>query len=59
LGGGILVHNMKKNTETLTVASKEFGLEENIEDTKYIVMPWYKENHNMNVGNKPFERWNT
>jgi len=29
---------MKKNTEALTVASKEIGLEENADETKYMVM---------------------
>jgi hypothetical protein len=36
LGGS--VHAMKKNTETLVVASKEIGLEVNAEKTKYMVM---------------------
>jgi hypothetical protein len=32
------VHAVKKNTETLVVASKEIGLEVNAEKTKYMVM---------------------
>jgi hypothetical protein len=32
------IDNIKKNTETLIDASKEFGLEVNIEKTKYIVL---------------------
>jgi hypothetical protein len=35
LGGS--VHAIKKNTEALTVASKEIGLEVNAEKTKYMV----------------------
>jgi hypothetical protein len=36
LGGS--VHAVKKNAETLAVASKEIGLEENADETKYMVM---------------------
>jgi hypothetical protein len=36
LGGS--VHDIKKNTEALVVASKEIGLEVNAEKTKYVVM---------------------
>ena len=36
LGGS--VHTIKKNTETLVVASKEIGLEEIADKTKYMVM---------------------
>ena len=32
------VHTIKKNTETLVVASKETGLEVNADKTKYMVM---------------------
>jgi len=32
------VHTIKKNTESLVVASKETGLEVNADKTKYIVM---------------------
>ena len=34
----VCIHTMKKNTEALTVASKEIGLEENADETKYMVM---------------------
>jgi len=36
LGGS--VHNIKKNTEILVVASKEIGLEVDVDKTKYMVM---------------------
>jgi hypothetical protein len=36
LGGSIL--NVRKNTEALSIASKEIGLEVNAEKTKYMVM---------------------
>ena len=36
LGGS--VHTVKKNAETLLVASKEIGLEVNVDKTKYMVM---------------------
>jgi hypothetical protein len=36
LGGS--VHTIQKNTEGLTVASKEIGLEANTNKTKYMVM---------------------
>jgi hypothetical protein len=32
------IHNIKKNTGTLTDASKEAGLEINVEKTKYMVL---------------------
>jgi len=32
------VHTVKKNTESLVVASKEIGLEVNADKTKYMVM---------------------
>jgi hypothetical protein len=35
LGGS--VHTIKKNTEALVVASKESGLEGNVDKTKYMV----------------------
>ena len=36
LGGSI--HTIKENTEALVVASKEIGLEVNVDKTKYVVM---------------------
>ena len=35
---GRSIHTIKKNTETLVVASKEIGLEVNAGGTKYMVM---------------------
>jgi len=35
---GVSVHTIKTNTETLVLASKEIGLEENADKTKYMVM---------------------
>jgi hypothetical protein len=35
LGGGM--HNVKENAEALIVASKEIGLEVNVDKTKYMV----------------------
>ena len=32
------IHTVKKNTEALIVASKEIGLEVNVDKTKYMVM---------------------
>jgi hypothetical protein len=57
LGGS--VHAVKKNTEALVVASKEFGLEVNAEETKYMVMSRNQnagQNHNIKLDNKSFER---
>jgi len=34
----IIVHTTKKNTEDVTVVSKETGLEVNVDKTKYMVM---------------------
>ena len=36
LGGS--VHTIKENAEALVVASKEIGLEVNVDKTKYMVM---------------------
>ena len=54
LGGS--VHTRKKNTEALVVASKEIGLEVNVDKTKYLVM--YRDagrSHNMKIDNSSFE----
>jgi len=37
------IHTIKKNIETLAVASKETGLEENADKTKYMVHVWRSE----------------
>jgi hypothetical protein len=57
LGGS--VQAIKKNTETLVVASKEIGLEVNAEKTKYMVMSGNQnagQNNNIKLDNKSFER---
>jgi len=57
LGGS--VHTVKKNTETLVVASKETGLEVNAEKPRYMVLSQDQnvgQNRNTSIGNKPFER---
>ena len=51
-------HTMKKNTRTLTVASKKTVLKVNGHKTKHIFMS-YKQNagqSNVKIGNKSFER---
>jgi len=57
LGGSVL--NVKKNTETMLVGSKEIGLEVNADKIKYMVMfrdqnagQW----HNIKSDNKSFRR---
>jgi len=57
LGGSI--HTVKKNTETLRVASKEIGLEVNADKIKYMVMLRDEnagESHSMNIDNSSFAR---
>jgi hypothetical protein len=57
LGGSI--QTIKKSTEAVVVASKDIGLEVNVEKTKYVVMPQDHnagQNHNIEIGNKCFER---
>ena len=56
---GRRVHTIKKNKEALVVASKETGLDINVEKTKYMVIPWDKnagQNHNIKIYNKSFKR---
>jgi hypothetical protein len=53
------IYTIKGNTEALLVASKETGLEVNADKTKCIVLSRIQHagrNHNINVGNKSFER---
>jgi len=57
LGGG--VHTVKKNTETLVIASREIGLERNADKTKYMVIPRDQNagrSHNIKNDNNSFER---
>jgi hypothetical protein len=47
-----------KNTETLSEASSEVGLEENIEKIRYMFMPRHQnaeQNYNLLIANKSFE----
>jgi hypothetical protein len=56
LGGNI--DAIKKNTETLTDASKEVGLKVITEKTEYILLPCYQnvgKNNNLKIGRKLFE----
>ena len=57
MGGS--VHTIKKNTEALVVASKETGLEENSDKSKYIVMSRGQNSglsDNIKIGNSSRER---
>jgi hypothetical protein len=51
-----------KNLEALIVTSKVFGLEVSAEKMKYVVVSQNQhavQHHNINVGNKAFEWWNS
>jgi hypothetical protein len=55
---GERIHNTRKNTEALLLASKEIGLEVNAEKTKYMVMSRDQnagQNGNVKLVNKFFE----
>jgi hypothetical protein len=57
LGGS--VYAIKKNTESLVVASNEIGVKVNAEKTKYMAMSRFQnagKNHNIKIDNKSFER---
>ena len=57
LGGR--VYTIKGKTESLIVASKEIGLEVNVDKTKYMVMsrdPNVGRNHGRKIDNSFFER---
>jgi hypothetical protein len=52
------IDTINKNTETLTDASKEIGLEVNIEKTKYMLASQDQnagQNRNTKIGNRSFE----
>jgi hypothetical protein len=52
------IETIKKNTQTLTDASKEVGLEVNTEKTKYMLLSRHKKagrNHDIKIGNRYFE----
>jgi hypothetical protein len=52
------IHTIKKSTETLTDASREFGLEVNAEKSKYMLLSHYQNadrNHDIKIPNRSFE----
>jgi hypothetical protein len=52
------IDTIKKNTETLIDASKEIGLEINIEKTKYMLLSGHQnagQNHNIKITNRSCE----
>jgi hypothetical protein len=52
------IDTIKKNTETLTDASKEVGLEVKAEKTKYMSLSRHQnagQNHNVNIDDRSFE----
>ena len=59
LGGGIIVHTLKENAEALVAATREIGLEESADKTKYMVMSRGQNagrNHSVRINNSTFER---
>jgi sorting nexin-29 len=58
LGDNIDTTNIKKNTETLIDASKEVGLEINVEKTKYMLLSRHQnvgQNRDLNIAKRSFE----
>jgi hypothetical protein len=52
------IHTIKKNTQTLIDASKEFGLEVSTEKTKCVLLSRHQnaeQNHDIKTGNRCFE----
>jgi len=55
---GESLHTIKKNTETVVIASKEIGLDENADKTKYMIMSRDQNtglNRNIQIGSSSFE----
>jgi hypothetical protein len=60
LGGSL--HTTKKSTEALVIASKEIGLEVNVDESKYMVMSRdqnAEQNHNRKTDSKSLKCWNS
>ena len=56
---GRSVHTIKENTEVLVVASKEIGLQVNVDKTKQMVMSQDQnagQSHSVKIDNSSFER---
>jgi hypothetical protein len=52
------ISTLRKNTETLTVANKEVGLEANTEKTRYVLLSRHhnaRKNNNIKLANRYFE----
>jgi hypothetical protein len=52
------IETINKNAETLIDASNEVGLEENIEETKHMLVSHDQnagQNHDLKIGNRSFE----
>jgi hypothetical protein len=52
------IHTIKKNTESLIDASKEIGLEINVEKTKYMLLSHHQnvaQNRDIKIANRLFE----